>query len=154
MEIICDWKDCKKRGIHKAPVEKNNSKKFRWLCLEHVKEFNKDWDYFKGMSQEQIAEFLKADLTWHKPTQSFSAPDNFFNILWGSVLENKEKAFLGNAEIKNENKKMQFSNQAIQACEIMDLEIGTKWEEIYTKFTKHCRVQTSPGVPASSLITK
>ena len=86
------------------------------------------------MSQEQIAEFLKADLTWHKPTQSFSAPDNFFNILWGSVLENKEKAFLGNAEIKNENKKMQFSNQDIKAFEIMDLEIGTKWEEIYTKF--------------------
>ena len=29
---------------------------------------------------------------------------------------------------------MQFSNQDIKAFEIMNLEIGTKWEEIYAKF--------------------
>ena len=25
-------------------------------------------------------------MTWHKPTQSFSSPDNFFNILWRNTL--------------------------------------------------------------------
>ena len=134
MEVICDWKNCKKPGIHKAPVEKNNSKKFRWLCLEHIKEFNKEWDYFEGMSEQEIAEFMKSDLTWHKPTQNFSAPDNFFNILWGSILENKEKDFLNYNKKKNSIKKIQFSNQDIKAFEIMGLEIGAKWEKIYAKF--------------------
>ena len=82
MENICDYKNCKKIGQYKAPVEKDNSKKFRWLCLDHIKEFNRSWDYFKGMSDQEVCMFLKSDMTWHKPTQSFSSPDNFFNILW------------------------------------------------------------------------
>ena len=29
MENICDYKNCKKIGNHKAPIEKDNSKKFK-----------------------------------------------------------------------------------------------------------------------------
>ncbi|QTD57889.1 DnaJ domain-containing protein [Parasphingorhabdus cellanae] len=29
---------------------------FRWLCLDHVREFNQGYDYFDGMDQEQIFE--------------------------------------------------------------------------------------------------
>ena len=63
MENICDYKNCKKIGKHKAPIEKDNSKKFRWLCLDHIKEFNQRWDYFKGMSDHEIYSFLKSDMT-------------------------------------------------------------------------------------------
>ena len=55
--------------------------KARLLCLTHVKEFNKNWNYFKGMDDEQVFNFLKSDMTWHKPTQSFSSSDNFFKVL-------------------------------------------------------------------------
>ena len=41
MKIICDWENCKEVGAYRAPIEKDNSKKFRLLCLQHVKEFNK-----------------------------------------------------------------------------------------------------------------
>ena len=37
MKIICDWKNCNEIGSYKAPVEKDNSKKFRLLCLNHIK---------------------------------------------------------------------------------------------------------------------
>ena len=30
-----------------------------WLCKIHIKSFNRDWDYFKGMSQQEIEFFLK-----------------------------------------------------------------------------------------------
>ena len=39
MKIICDWKNCKEIGAYKAPVERDNSKKFRLLCLKHIKLF-------------------------------------------------------------------------------------------------------------------
>ncbi len=38
MKNICDWNNCNEIGEYKAPVEKDNSKKFRLLCLNHVKE--------------------------------------------------------------------------------------------------------------------
>ena len=39
MKNICDWNNCFEIGQYKAPVEKDNSKKYRLLCLKHVKEF-------------------------------------------------------------------------------------------------------------------
>ena len=80
MKNICEWENCKENGEFKAPLEKDNSRKFRWLCEEHIKLFNKSWNYFEGMEQNEIENFLKSDLTWHRPTQKFGSPDNFFNL--------------------------------------------------------------------------
>ena len=41
MKNICDWSKCNKIGLYRAPIEKDNSKKFRLLCLEHIKELTK-----------------------------------------------------------------------------------------------------------------
>ena len=43
MENICEWENCKFSGEFKAPVEKDNSKNYQWLCEKHIKEFNKNW---------------------------------------------------------------------------------------------------------------
>ena len=79
MKNICEWSNCKEVGKYKAPIEKDNIKNFRWLCVEHIKMFNKKWNYFEGMSQNEIENFIKSDLTWHRPTQRFGSKDNFFN---------------------------------------------------------------------------
>ena len=44
MENICEWENCKENGKFKAPIERDNSKNFRWLCAEHIKLFNKDFE--------------------------------------------------------------------------------------------------------------
>lgn len=38
------------------------------LCLEHVQEFNRKWDYFKGMQQDEIEAFMTDAITGHRPT--------------------------------------------------------------------------------------
>ena len=86
MKIICDWNNCFELGEYKAPIEKDNSKNYRLLCLKHVKEFNKNWNYFAGMNDAEVVDFLKSDITWHKPTQGFSSSDNFFKVLWNNAL--------------------------------------------------------------------
>jgi hypothetical protein len=131
MENICDYKSCNKIAKHKAPVEKDNSKKFRWLCLDHIKEFNQKWDYFKDMSDHEICNFLKSDMTWHKPTRSFNSPDNFFNILWKNTLNEGENILNGKYE-----KKINFSNKDREAYKIIGLEVGAKWNVIQNQFKK------------------
>ena len=49
MKNICEWNNCNEEGLYKAPKEKDNSKEYRLLCLEHVREFNKSLNYFSGM---------------------------------------------------------------------------------------------------------
>ena len=135
MENICDHKSCKKVGEYKAPIEKDNSKKFKWLCLDHIKEFNRSWDYFKGMSDQEVCKFLKSDITWHKPTQSFSSPDNFFNILWKNAL-NEVGDVLGNGDDKKDKTKINLSDKDREAFKIIGLEAGAKWDKIQNQFKK------------------
>ena len=93
MKIICDWENCKEVGKYRAPVERDNSKKFRLLCLEHIKIFNKKWNYFENMNDQEIEYFIKSDHTWHKSTKSFGSSENFFNLLWNNALEDKLNIF-------------------------------------------------------------
>ena len=133
MKNICDWNNCKEVGEYKAPVERDNSKKFRMLCLKHVKEFNKNWNYFSGMNDNQIMNFLKSDMTWHKPTQSFSSSDNFFKVLWNNTLKDE----FDNKKIKsdfNYMRQFKFDNKDIKAFEILGLSVGMKWIKIQKKF--------------------
>ena len=132
MKIICDWEKCKKIGSYKAPVERDNSKKTRMLCLEHIKIFNKKWNYFANMNDEEIEYFVKSDLTWHKPTKSFGSSENFFNILWNNALEDKLNIFktTGFKDFKKNN----LSSKEKDALDIMGLKHEAKWEEIQKKF--------------------
>ena len=60
MENICEWENCKESGEHKAPIERDNVKNYRWLCKEHIKLFNKNWNYFAGMEQSEIENFRQS----------------------------------------------------------------------------------------------
>jgi len=132
MKDICEWDKCSKTAMYKAPAEKDNSRKFRLFCLEHIKIFNKNWNYFSDMNENEIEYFIKSDLTWHKPTKSFGSSENFFNILWGNALEDKFNIF------KNSNhkdfKKTNLSEKDRYALEILGLKYETKWSDIQKKF--------------------
>ena len=133
MKNICEWKNCKEFGKYKAPVEKDNSKNFKLLCKEHIRMFNKNWNYFDGMSQEEIKTFLRSDLTWHKPTQTFGSSDNFFNILWNNALNDKFNFFKHEKNTHSLNEK-KLSGKDIDAFKIMELELNASWPIIQKKF--------------------
>ena len=133
MKNICEWDNCKEKGDYKAPIEKDNSKNYRWLCKEHVKLFNKSWNYFEGMSQNEIENFLKSDLTWHRPTQKFSSSDNFFNILWNNALSDKFN-FFDKEKITNNFNNRQLNEKDKDALKIMELELSATWPIIQKKF--------------------
>ena len=134
MKTICDWNNCKEQGKYKAPVEKDNSKKYRLLCLEHVKEFNKNWNYFSGMNDNQIYNFIKSDLTWHKPTQSFTSSDNFFKVLWNNALN--DSIFINKIGKDQSSNRLNFDHNDIKAFNILGLSVGLKWEKVQEKFKK------------------
>ncbi|MDA9606299.1 DnaJ domain-containing protein [Candidatus Pelagibacter sp.] len=133
MKNICDWNNCSNEGEYKAPVEKDNSKRYRLLCLVHVKEFNKNWNYFKGMDDEQVFDFLKSDMTWHKPTQSFSSSDNFFKVLWNNTLKDEFDKTKLRGEYNHMNQ-FKFDANDIKAFSILGASVGQKWEQIQDRF--------------------
>ena len=132
MKNICEWDKCKKVGEYKAPAERDNSKNYKLYCLEHIKIFNKNWNYFSEMSDDQIEYFIKSDLVWHKPTKKFGSSENFFKILWGNALEDNLNIF-ENPSFKN-FKRDKISEKDRHALEILGLNTGSKWSDIQKKF--------------------
>lgn len=67
----CAWPGCCREGLYRAPRSREDLRDFLWMCLEHVREHNRRWDYFAGMDSEAIERHRRADVTWHRPTWRF-----------------------------------------------------------------------------------
>ena len=64
----CDWPDCPRPGRHKAPMGRGNEGKFYNYCTQHVQEYNKSYNYFAGMKDDEMAEFQKNSRLGDRPT--------------------------------------------------------------------------------------
>ncbi|WP_160120947.1 DnaJ domain-containing protein [Rhodovarius lipocyclicus] len=64
----CEAPDCPLPGEYRAPRDRFQLDKYRWFCLDHVREYNRGWDFYKGMSEAQIEGALRQDTGWQRPT--------------------------------------------------------------------------------------
>lgn len=69
--VKCEQPNCNNKGEYSAPKSVHSDEKYNF-CLEHVKIYNKRWDFFAGQSQNQIYDFLKNDMYFGKPTKPMS----------------------------------------------------------------------------------
>ncbi|MBT1157398.1 J domain-containing protein [Aminobacter anthyllidis] len=65
---VCQWDGCKQPGTHKAPVGRMKEGEYFQFCFDHVREYNKGFNYFSGLADGDIARFQKEALTGHRPT--------------------------------------------------------------------------------------
>ncbi len=64
----CAWPGCLARAAYPAPSSRRALRSFIWFCLEHVREYNRTWNYFAGMNEHEIEAHRRADTTWHRPS--------------------------------------------------------------------------------------
>jgi DnaJ domain len=76
-EDRCSIHGCPHPGEFRAPLSHRPSldgpQPWRWLCLEHVREFNAGYDYFAGMSAEQIYAAQTPMHGWESESRTFRA---------------------------------------------------------------------------------
>lgn len=72
----CEHPGCSQSGEFPAPKSRDNLREYYYFCLDHIREYNKQWDFFKGFSQDQIYDQMKKDTQWERPTWQPSAPIN------------------------------------------------------------------------------
>lgn len=65
---VCQWEGCEKPGTHKAPVGRDREGQYLNFCIEHVREYNKSYNYFSGLPDDDIAKIQKDALTGGRPT--------------------------------------------------------------------------------------
>ena len=105
---LCQEKGCLNEGEYEAPKSPNSKEKY-FFCLDHIKIYNKRWNYFAGKSQKQIYEFQKNDFFEGRPTRPFSYG-------YRSTIKFEFEYSLDQEKIKfKRNNKSFFSNKKINS---------------------------------------
>ncbi|MEK6636744.1 MAG: J domain-containing protein [Pseudomonadota bacterium] len=75
---LCAHAGCHEPGEFRAPDLYGAASGFdgpgsyRWLCFNHVREFNSSYNFFKGMSREEIEESQTPFAGWATETRAFT----------------------------------------------------------------------------------
>jgi hypothetical protein len=64
----CQHPDCDKPGVYRAPKSRQQLNEYFWFCLDHVRDYNKAWDYYAGMSETEIERHVRNDIVGGRPT--------------------------------------------------------------------------------------
>ena len=69
----CNHPGCKAEGVFRAPMGRDREGQYFSFCMDHVREYNATYDYFRGMNDEALAKFQKDDIVGHRPTWPLGA---------------------------------------------------------------------------------
>lgn len=93
----CEWAGCRETGQFRAPRDRGPAgnpletgaagAQYIWFCEQHVREFNQNYDFFKGMSDADVATYQREALTGHRPTWNLGA--NAANAAFGTPFASR-----------------------------------------------------------------
>ena len=142
----CDITGCAERGDFKAPKSRDALKSYYWFCLDHVKEYNQNWDFFKGMSQAEIEERMSKTAVWDRPTwRSTKAgfnEDKIRKTVYERFTSGEDFSFHmgsgnGNGEGNKEEAHINLGSiphPAVEALAAMDLQPPIVWDEVKARY--------------------
>ena len=124
----CEWGNCQKKGEYKAPTSREKLREFKWFCLEHVKIYNKGWDYFKGRTTDEIYNEISNDARWHRPTWEKIKKYEFLDF---NIFDNDSVDF------RNSKFKGKVTNSSIENCaNILDIKLPINIASLKKQYKK------------------
>ena len=130
--IICCKNSCFKKGEYRAPKSRNNLNDYVWFCLEHIREYNKAWNYYDGMSEKEIENEIRSSTTWERPTW----PINRSQIEDIKNLIVNFETFFNNRGFLNENKNPDFNQKELDAFKKLEINPTIDIDLIKTAYKK------------------
>ncbi len=93
----CDRIECTEKGEFKAPKSRIKLNEYYFFCMKHIKEYNKSWDFYKGLTVNEIEYSMREDTIWNRPSWPLKGNpykvieqiDYFFNDIDKELNQNK-----------------------------------------------------------------
>lgn len=145
---MCSWAGCMEDGSFKAPLSPNQLREYQYFCLDHIREFNKAWNYFEGWSRDEIEAYQRADLYWHRRTWKTSDREAFTRAWREAILEDRlndpfhfmgDDKSSGDSARTDEERANALPDQR-KAEIILKLEPGATEEHIKRRFKEEVKV--------------
>ena len=140
----CDWEGCEEPGVHRAPMGRHREGQYFNFCLEHVRQYNKSYNYFSGMDNESVASFMKSASTGHRPTWKMGVnrpagdADAAEGGKWSGPAHDPFELFKGTHSYQPETREERLMRRMTQAqknaFEILSLDVSAEKSEIKARF--------------------
>lgn len=131
----CDWPDCQGLGEHRAPRSRQDLSSFHWFCMDHIRQYNKAWNYYDGMSDKQVEADLRHDTTWNRPSWPFAGMEKNLNFK-GPIpdINDFDGAFGHSGQSDAETPRHQPDTLEAQAMAVLDLKPPLNLEKIKRRY--------------------
>ncbi len=140
----CDYFNCNEIGEYKAPKSRSDLNDYYFFCLKHVSKYNKSWDFYKGLTVDQIELSMRKDTVWDRP--SWPLNGNYAKVMEQlndfldedySLFEKKKdnEDFLNNKKI-NDN----LLISEIKSLKILGLKMPISVDEIKKRYKKLVKI--------------
>jgi curved DNA-binding protein CbpA len=139
----CDSNNCHKKGEYRAPKSRINLNEYFFFCLKHIKEYNKSWDFYKGMTVDQIENSMRNDTVWDRPSWPLkgnykNAFDEFNHYTDDFVKTEDDK--INENFYKNTLLDETLTIEDARALKDLDLEIPINLEKIKKNYKKLVKI--------------
>jgi hypothetical protein len=65
---LCDHPACGQAGDYRAPKSRDRLNDYYFFCLDHVRDYNRAWDFFSGLSPEEVESYTRDATVWERPS--------------------------------------------------------------------------------------
>ncbi len=130
----CEMPGCNEHADHKAPKHRGLNEYYHF-CYEHVREYNKAWDFFSGMSDHEVQDHVNNSIYGDRPTWSFAdskAEENLHNAAKDQYFYGEESTGSNNHE--SEKRAVNSTSPEHEAMAIMGLSPPVTLDEIKTRY--------------------
>ncbi|MEL7199178.1 MAG: J domain-containing protein [Pseudomonadota bacterium] len=151
VDRVCEWPGCNEPGEFRAPGYRpagfDGPGEWRWFCLEHVREFNAGYDWFEGMSAEEILSAQSPMSGWRTESPGFSQKVHVDGMpRWADYDDPLDAISARAAGIKSKAQRQadmamdgRFSKDEAEALETMGLGLNTDRQRLRRRYSELVR---------------
>ena len=121
-ERICSNPECNELGVYPAPKSREKLREYLYFCINCIRDFNKSWNYFEGLNEQELEVEIRKSVTWDRPSWKFGTKNLNFDF---------EKAFKRFENVKN---KKVIDKNLEDAFKILGLNSDSNLKEVKTKY--------------------
>ena len=120
----CAVPGCVAPGEFKAPLQPSNFDgpgTWRFLCLDHVREHNAKYNFFEGMSADEITEAQSPIGGWDRPSRRFAGNGADPPPSWSDFADPLEAISARFGRVREPGQQSRFSKQERRALSVLGL---------------------------------
>ena len=131
-------------GKFRAPKSRSTLNEYYFFCIKHVTEYNKSWDFYKGLSVDQIELSMRKDTVWDRPSWPLKGNPSIVMDQLNDFITNDYSLFEKDKEIrdflKNKTIDENLTSSEQKSLKVLELKIPITVDTIKKKYKKLVKI--------------